>query len=115
MSARSKVVTALKGTAPVYWQKWVGDSSPPDRYFAFTTMTVPDESYDDALITYRTYVYLNLYSDTDYISIVSTIRSAMTSAGFIPVDERDVADNETQSDDHTGYQLSMTWMILEAA
>lgn len=114
MSVRSKVVTALKKIAPVYWQKWAGDSTPPERYFVFTTMTVPDESYDDALKTYRTYVYLNLYSETDYIGIIQTIRTAMMSAGFIPVDERDIQDDKTQYGDHTNYQLSMTWMILEA-
>lgn len=114
MSVRSSVVSALKTTAPVYWQKWGGDGVPPSTYFVFTTMTIPDEWFDDAQKTRKTYVYLNLYSETDYINLVPTIRTKMQGAGFAPVDERDVSDNSTQYGDHTNYQLSMTWSIREA-
>jgi hypothetical protein len=108
------VVAALTPTAPVYWQKWSGDDAPPAKYFVFTTMTVPDEWHDDAQKTRKTYVYLNLYSETDYLSLVPAIRTAMETAGFVPVDERDVGDGEGQSTVHDNYHLSMTWSIREA-
>lgn len=115
MSVRSKVVTALAGTnVPVYWQKWAGDTDPPARYFVFTTMTLPDEWHDDAQKTRKTYVYLNLYSETDYGSLVDTIRSGMEGQGFAPVDERDVSDSVNISGAHDVYTLSMTWSIWEA-
>lgn len=115
MSVRSSVVTALSGTGiPVYFQKWVGDSEPPARYFVFTTMAVPDEWYDDTQKTRKYYIYLNLYSETDYLSLVPTIRSGMTGAGFAPVDERDVSDSENQSGIHDSYMLSTTWSYVEA-
>lgn len=114
MSVRSSVVAALTPTAPVYWQKWSGDDAPPAKYFVFTTMTVPDEWHDDAQKTRKTYVYLNLYSETDYLSLVPAIRTAMETAGFVPVDERDVPDGEGQSTVHDNYHLSMTWSIREA-
>lgn len=115
MSVRSDVVTALSGTSiPVYWQKWQGDSEPPAQYFVFTTMTAPDEWHDDAQQTRKIYVYLNLYSETDYIALVPTIRTAMEAAGFAPVDERDVSDMEYQKGAHDAYHLSMTWSVREA-
>lgn len=114
MSVRSSVVTALKTTAPVYWQKWQGDTEPPARYFVFTTMTIPDEWHDDTQKTRKTYVYLNLYSETDYIALVPGIRAAMEAAGFAPVDEQDVSDAEYQKGAHDSYHLSMTWSIREA-
>jgi hypothetical protein len=113
MSVRSSVVTALTPTAPVYWQKWSGDTEPPALYFVFTTMTVPDEWNDDAQKTRKTYVYLNLYSETDYMSLVPAIRTAMEAAGFAPVDEQDVQDTDYRSGAHDSYHLSMTWSIRE--
>jgi len=115
MSVRSSVVTALAATSvPVYWQKWAGDDVPPAQYFVFTTMVIPDEWSDDTQKTRKYYVYLELYSETDYLALVPTIRTAMEAAGFAPVDERDVSDNEYQNGAHDNYHLSMTWSILEA-
>jgi hypothetical protein len=115
MSVRSSVVTALSGTGvPVYFQKWVGDSDPPARYFVYTSMTLPHQWQDDTLMSRKHYIYLNLYSETDYLDLVPTIRSGMSAAGFAPVDERDVSDNEYTQGSHNNYLLSMTWSYVEA-
>lgn len=115
MSVRSDVVSALSSASvPVYFQKWIGDDQPPARYFVFTTMTVPDRYHDDTQKWRKHYVYLNLYSDTDYSSLVSTIRSGMAGKGFAPVSEMDATDTDYQGGAHDGYIFSSTWSIREA-
>jgi hypothetical protein len=108
-------VAALTETSvPVYFQKWKGDSEPPAQYFVFTTVAAPDEWHDDTQKSRKYYIYLNLFSETDYISLIPTIRAGMEAAGFAPVDERDVSDNEYTSGAHDSYQLAMTWSKREA-
>lgn len=115
MSIRSEVVAALAATSvPVYFQKWKGDSEPPAQYFVFTTMVAPDEWHDDAQKTRKYYIYLELYSETDYMSLVPTIRTGMAAAGFAPVDERDVPDDSYMNGAHDSFHLSTTWSKREA-
>jgi hypothetical protein len=106
MSINSRVITALNGVI-------VADIKPPAspgaQYATFTTMSTPISAADDAVDGIAHYVYLNLYSSINYFTMLTAIHSAMTAAGFIWYEEREIYEADTQT-----YNVAMTWVYTEA-
>ena len=69
---------------------------------------------DDHPSIYRTYVYLNLWSDIDPTEMRYKIRKAMYDAGFGMVEESDKGYNQPAYDTATrSYTVQWTWCIAE--
>lgn len=113
-----KVQTALAGIGiPVYagvWRASTANQNPPPQYAVYSTTTTEAAHEDDAPSRFRTYVYLNLWSDSDPTDTRKAIRSAMYEAGFGMVEESDRGYNMPAYDAATKqYTVQWTWCIDE--
>jgi hypothetical protein len=113
-----QVQEALKGIdIPVFVGVWRATSSnpnPPEQYVVYSTTTSEVAHEDDVPSLYRTYVYLNLWSDTDPTEMRYTIRKAMYAAGFGMVEESDKGYNQPSYDTSTRqYTVQWTWCLAE--
>ncbi|MDO4548831.1 MAG: hypothetical protein Q4D04_12075, partial [Clostridia bacterium] len=86
-----QVQQALSGIGiPIYagvWRATSPNQNPPPQYAVYSTTTTEASHHDDCVTSYRTYVYLNLWSDSDPTDMAGTIRAAMYAAGFTMVEE----------------------------
>ena len=113
-----QVQEALKGIdIPVFVGVWRATSSnpnPPEQYVVYSTTTSEVAHEDDVPSLYRTYVYLNLWSDTDPTEMRYAIRKAMYAAGFGMVEESDKGYNQPSYDTSTRqYTVQWTWCLAE--
>jgi hypothetical protein len=119
-----QVQRALSGLGiPVYagiWRPTGGgtsassDQHPPAQYAVYSTTTAEASHCDDRVTAYRTYVYLNLWSDADPTEMAARIRSAMYAAGFAMVEESDRGYNQPAYDTATRqYTVQWTWCLRE--
>ena len=111
-----QVQQALSGLdIPVYagiWRPTVGQQNPPAQYAVYATTTTEDVYLDDAVVSLKTFVYLNLWSDGDPTDTASRIRSAMYNAGFVMVEETDMGYNQPAYDSATRqYNVHWTWCL----
>ena len=77
---------------PVYagiWRATSPNQNPPEQYCVYSTTTTEGSHHDDHVTSFRTFVYLNLWSDTDPTDMADTIRMAMYQYGFTMVEESD--------------------------
>ena len=113
-----QVQQALKDIGiPVYagvWRAPGRDQNAPLQYCVYSTTTVEVAHEDDHPSIYRTYVYLNLWSDIDPTEMRYRIRQAMYDAGFGMVEESDKGYNQPAYDTATRqYTVQWTWCIAE--
>ena len=113
-----QVQEALKDIGiPVFAGVWRATSSnpnPPAQYAVYSTTTAEAAHEDDAPSLYRTYVYLNLWSDTDPTEMRYRIRNAMYAAGFGMVEETDKGYNQPGYDTATRqFTIQWTWCLAE--
>ena len=113
-----QVQQALSGLdIPVYagvWRATSANQNPPPQYVVYSTTTTEASHMDDRVTSYRTYVYLNLWSDGDPTDTAAKIRSAMYSAGFAIVEESDKGYNQPAYDTATRqYTVQWTWCLRE--
>ena len=102
---------------PVYagvWRAATSAQNPPVQYCVYSTTTTEAAHEDDHPSRYRTYVYLNLWSDSDPTVMRRAIRSAMYAAGFGMVEESDKGYNQPAYDTATRqYTVQWTWCLDE--
>ena len=113
-----QVQEALKNIGiPVFagvWRATSANPNPPAQYVVYSTTTTEAAHEDDAPSRYRTYVYLNLWSDSDPTDMRYRIRKAMYAAGFGMVEESDRGYNEPSYDTSTRqYTIQWTWCLAE--
>ena len=113
-----QVQDALAGIGiPVYagvWRSASKDQNAPLQYCVYSTTTVEAEHEDDHPSRYRTYVYLNLWSETDPTEMRYAIRNAMYAAGFGMVEESDKGYNQPAYDTATrSFTAQWTWCLPE--
>ena len=76
-----QVQEALKGIGiPVMagiWRATSPNQNPPVQYVVYSTTTTEASHQDDVTTSYRTFVYLNLWSDIDPTEMAGCIRAAM--------------------------------------
>lgn len=97
------------------WRDPDGTLNPPPQYCVYSTTTTEAEHEDDRCTRYRTYVYLNLWSDFDPTEARRAIRQAMYDAGFGMVEESDKGYNQPAYDTATkSYTVQWTWCLDEA-
>lgn len=93
-----QVQEALKDIGiPVMAGVWRATSpvqNPPVQYVVYSSTTTEASHQDDHVTSYRTFVYLNLWSDIDPTETANRIREAMYDYGFFMVEESDKGYNQ---------------------
>ena len=82
---------------PVYagvWRATSPDQNPPVQYVVYSSTTTEASHQDDHVTSFRTYVYLNLWSDIDPTDMAEIIRNAMYDYGFTILEESDKGYNQ---------------------
>ena len=92
------------------WRATSPNQNPPQQYVVYSTTKTESSHYDDPVSAVRTFVYLNLWSDTDPPAMADRIRSAMYAAGFSMVEESDKGYNQPAYDTATRqFTVQWTW------
>lgn len=103
---------------PVYvgvWRSSAANQNPPSQYVVYSTTTSEADHEDDHPSRYRTFVYMNLWSDSDPTDMRYAIRQAMYDAGFGMIEESDKGYNQPAYDTATRqFTVQWTWCIAEA-
>ena len=104
---------------PVMAGVWRSDSitqSSPEQYVIYSTTMSEYAHEDDAASCRRTFVYMNLWSNTDPTEMADTIRQAMYAADFYLVEETDRGYNQPAYDPATRtYTVQWTWVYWQEA
>ena len=113
-----QVQEALAGIGiPVFagiWRATTQDQNPPVQYVVYSSTTTESSHHDDHVTSFRTYVYMNLWSDTDPTDMADTIREAMYRYGFSILEESDKGYNQPAYDTATRqYTVQWTWVYYE--
>ena len=96
------------------WRATSQNQNPPEQYVVYSTTTTEAAHEDDHPSMYRTYVYMNLWSDSDPIPMRDRIRARMYAAGFSMVEESDKGYNQPAYDTATRqYTIQWTWCFVE--
>lgn len=96
------------------WRSDSQDQNPPSQYVVYSTTKTEESWHDDTVTSYRTYVYLNLWSDSDPTAMANIIRSTMYAAGFWMIEESDKGYNQPAYDTATRqYTIQWTWCYRE--
>ena len=113
-----QVQEALAGIGiPVYagvWRATSPDQNPPVQYVVYSSTTTEASHHDDHVTSFRTYVYMNLWSDIDPTDMAEVIRQAMYAYGFSILEESDKGYNKPAYDTATRqYTIQWTWVLYE--
>ena len=96
------------------WRATSINPNPPAQYAVYSTTTTEASHQDDRVASYRTYIYLNLWSDDDPTDMAGIIRNAMYASGFAMIEESDKGDNQPSYDTATRqYTVQWTWCWRE--
>ena len=96
------------------WRATSPDQNPPVQYVVYSSTTTENSHEDDHVTSFRTYVYLNLWSDVDPTDMAETIRNAMYDHGFSILEESDKGYNQPAYDTATRqYTVQWTWVLYQ--
>ena len=96
------------------WRPTDANQHAPLQYVVYSSTTTEASHHDDHVTSFRTYVYLNLWSDVDPTEMADTIRSAMYDYGFVILEESDKGYNQPAYDTATRqYTVQWTWVWFE--
>lgn len=96
------------------WRSGTMDQNAPLQYVVYSTTTSEASHQDDHVTSIMTYVYLNLWSDTDPTEMAGIIRQAMYAYGFAMLEESDKGYNQPAYDTATRqYTVQWTWVWRE--
>lgn len=96
------------------WRATSPDQNPPVQYVVYSSTTTENSHQDDHVTSFRTYVYMNLWSDIDPTDMAETIRQAMYDNGFSILEESDKGYNMPAYDTATRqYTVQWTWVLYE--
>ena len=96
------------------WRATSPDQNPPVQYVVYSSTTTENSHEDDHVTSFRTYVYMNLWSDIDPTDMADTIREAMYNHGFTILEESDKGYNMPAYDTATRqYTVQWTWVLYQ--
>ena len=96
------------------WRATSPDQNPPVQYVVYSSTTTENSHQDDHVTSFRTYVYMNLWSDIDPTDMAETIRQAMYDHGFSILEESDKGYNMPAYDTATRqYTVQWTWVLYQ--
>lgn len=115
MKAVQQALSSLMPDIPVVagvWRTTSADPNPPEQYIVYSTTTSEDSSADDGITGYKTFVYLNLWSDTDPLATAKRVNELMYAAGFGMLEMSDKGYNQPAYDTATRqYTVQWTWVL----
>ena len=98
------------------WRATTANQNPPVQYVVYSTTMTEASHQDDWVTSYRTFVYLNLWSDIDPTAMANRIRQAMYDADFWMLEESDKGYNQPAYDPATRtYTVQWTWVYWQEA
>ncbi|MDL2205780.1 hypothetical protein LJC33_02575 [Eubacteriales bacterium OttesenSCG-928-N13] len=98
------------------WRSTSATPNPPEQYVVYSTTMAEASHHDDHVTSFRTFVYLNLWSDGDPTDMAMRIRDAMYAAGFSMIEESDKGYNQPAYDHATlQFTVQWTWCLREDA
>ena len=98
------------------WRTTSSSQNPPTQYVVYSCTKTEEAFQDDRVQSYKTYVYMNLWSDNDPTDMASLIRNAMYAADFWMIEESDKGYNQPAYDTATKqYTVQWTWCYREEA
>ena len=96
------------------WRATSSSPNPPEQYVVYSSTTTEESHYDDCVVSFRTFVYLNLWSDIDPTEPANRIRKLMYKHGFAMREESDKGYNQPAYDTFTKqYTVQWTWVWHE--
>ncbi len=113
-----QVQEALKRIGiPVFagiWRATSPDQNPPVQYVVYSSTTTESSHQDDHVTSFRSYVYMHLWSDIDPTDMADIIREAMYAYGFSILEESDKGYNQPSYDTATRqYTVQWTWVLYQ--
>ena len=76
------------------WRATSPDQNPPVQYVVYSSTTTESSHQDDHVTSFRSYIYMNLWSDVDPTDMADVIREAMYNYGFSILEESDKGYNQ---------------------
>ncbi len=96
------------------WRSATADQNPPAQYVVYSTTKTEASHHDDAVTSYKTFIYLNLWSDGDPTETADRLRQLMYDYGFVMVEESDKGYNQPAYDTATRqFTIQWTWLWRE--
>ncbi len=96
------------------WRATTPNQNPPAQYVVYSSTTTEASHQDDTVTSYKTFVYLNLWSDTDPTEMANRIRRLMYDYGFFMIEESDKGYNQPSYDTATKqFTVQWTWVWRE--
>ena len=96
------------------WRAASAQQNPPAQYVVYSTTKTEASHHDDAVTSYKTFVYLNLWSDGDPTETADRLRQLMYDYGFVMVEESDKGYNQPAYDTATRqFTIQWTWLWRE--
>lgn len=96
------------------WRATSPDQNPPIQYVVYSTTITEDAHQDDTVTSFKTFIYMNLWSDIDPSETANRIRRLMYDYGFFMVEESDKGYNQPAYDTATRqFTVQWTWVWRE--
>lgn len=96
------------------WRPTTANQNPPPQYVVYSSTTTEASHWDDRTKAFRTFVYMNLWSDYDPTETRNRIRELMYEYGFSIREESDKGYNQPAYDTATKqYTVQWTWVWYE--
>lgn len=96
------------------WRATSPDQNPPLQYVVYSSTTTENSHQDDHVTSFRSCIYMNLWSDIDPTDMADIIREAMYNYGFSILEESDKGYNQPSYDTATRqYTVQWTWVLYE--
>ena len=96
------------------WRATSPDKNPPIQYVVYSTTMTEDAHQDDTVTSFKTFIYMNLWSDIDPSETANRIRRLMYDYGFFMVEESDKGYNQPAYDTATRqFTVQWTWVWRE--
>ena len=94
------------------WRATTANQNPPVQYVVYSTTMTEASHQDDWVTSYRTFVYLNLWSDIDPTETANRLGPSMSGGGFTRGAESDRGYNQPEYDTATRqYAVQWTWCL----
>lgn len=114
MKAVQQALAAIMPDIPVMagiWRATTESQNPGQQYVVYSTTTTEESAADDGITSYKTLVYLNLWSDIDPTEAADRIRTLMYNAGFGMLEQSDRGYNQPAYDTATK-QYTIQWTFV---
>lgn len=94
------------------WRATDANQNTPPQYVIYSSSTWESDHSDDVVTDYKSYVYMNLWSETDPTDMAKAVRTAMYDYGFVLVEESDKGYNQPAYDAPLRlFTVSWTWCL----